>query len=163
MTQAWWPPVIHCRDRRTPTQRLATTQTSRCASLLSARCPVQHAYIIACCHVITSDYLIGTTTLNFSISSSLVFSHFDFWLTVRISVLAHVLVKYTFVLKEEASKLNLHAPRTLHKEQKSMSGIIYLPGRWCGWGRSCRCKLSFSMQNLDWYSLNNFLNIPNNI
>jgi len=44
-----------------------------------------------------------------------------------------------------------------------MSGIICLPGRWCGWGPSSRCIFFFSMQNLDWYSLNNFLNIPNNI
>ena len=60
MAQLWRPPVTHTRDQRTPTQWLATTQTSRCTSLLSARCPVQHTYIIACCHVITSDYLIGT-------------------------------------------------------------------------------------------------------
>jgi len=50
----------HTRDRRTPSQHLATTQTSRRTSLLSARCPIQHAYIIACCHVITPDYLVGT-------------------------------------------------------------------------------------------------------
>jgi len=60
MTQLWRPPITHTRDRRTPSQRSATTQTSRCTSLRSARCPVQHAYIIACCHVITPDYLIGT-------------------------------------------------------------------------------------------------------
>jgi len=63
MTQAWWPPVIHTEDRRTPSQQLATTQACRCTSLLSARCPVQHAYIIACCHIIISDHLIGTRTL----------------------------------------------------------------------------------------------------
>jgi len=61
------------------------------------------------------------------------------------------------------AKLNLHAPEALHKEQKSMSGIIYIPGRW--WGRSCRCKLFFSMQNLDWIDtvLIIFLNIQNKI
>ena len=35
-------------------------EAPRLPSLLSARCPVQHAYIISCCHVITSDYLGGT-------------------------------------------------------------------------------------------------------
>jgi len=44
------------------------------------------------------------------------------------------------------------------------NGIIYLiRGRWCGVGPSSRLKFYFSMQNLDWCSLNNFLNIPNNI
>ena len=38
----------------------AGTRAPRLPSLLSARCPVQHAYIITCCHVITSDYLGGT-------------------------------------------------------------------------------------------------------
>jgi len=44
-----------------------------------------------------------------------------------------------------------------------MSGIIYLPVRWCEWGRSSICKFSFSMQKLDWYNLNSFFNISNNI
>ena len=39
---------------------MATTRTSRCPSLPSARCSVQHAYITTCCHVITPDYLVGT-------------------------------------------------------------------------------------------------------
>ena len=30
-------------------------------SLLPARCSAQHAYFISCCHVITPDYLVGTT------------------------------------------------------------------------------------------------------
>ena len=36
---------------------MAPTRAPRLFSLLSARCSVQHAYIIACCHVIPSDYL----------------------------------------------------------------------------------------------------------
>jgi len=31
---------------------------------LSARCPVQHAYIIAYCHVITFDHLGGTAVME---------------------------------------------------------------------------------------------------
>ena len=60
MTQAGDRRFAHTRDRRMPSQHLATIQTSRCTSLLSARCPVQHVYIIACCHVITLDNLVGT-------------------------------------------------------------------------------------------------------
>jgi len=42
----------------------ATTRAPRLPSLLPAMSSAQHAYIIACCHVITSDYQGGTSTLK---------------------------------------------------------------------------------------------------
>ena len=46
--------------QRTPICPTGCDTTSRLLFLLHARCPSQHAYSVAWCHVITSDYQDGT-------------------------------------------------------------------------------------------------------
>ena len=131
MTQAWWPPVIHARDRRTPTQRLATTQTSRCTSLLSVRCSAQHAYIIACCHVITSDYLIGTVSLILTPSDNpAIFAK-------------EVCTSTPFIIPEINKRTCTNSPRSIIK----YSRIKLLNSRPKRWGSINHSKLVFLFKN----------------